>query len=56
MTNYEHIKNMSVEEMADYFYNSSYDPCEIASRSIMECDNNCRNCIKKMLESEAKTK
>lgn len=62
MTNYEKIKQMSIDEMArsciDFFscpYNISGDPpysycdCEIGEKF----NHNCINCTKHWLESEA---
>lgn len=39
MTNYERIKNMSVEEMAKTIYDGlSSDPCDYCSHSNMICN------------------
>ena len=55
MTNYERIKNMSVEEMAsermDFFacpYGTDYVGCKMGKRF----DDNCTECTKFWLESE----
>ena len=49
MTNYEHIKQMSVEEMASYLCigGLSCPPNALYCR-----DNKCPECFKKWLESE----
>lgn len=57
MTNFEHIKQMSVEELALLFMkvNCAYDiPCMLG---ISDCkyphiNNNCAICFKEWLESE----
>lgn len=65
MTNFEKIKAMSVEEMADLISTtndgdlivdicaSAY--CEEYSEETVKCSGNCRNAIIKYLESEADT-
>ena len=56
MTNYERIKNMSVEEMADYF-NEIFD-CSNCPNDMFLCESNgnvCTKYIKQWLESEAET-
>lgn len=58
MTNYERIKNMSVEEMAEAFEKTGRNKIQIACKIC--CNNNCkvgnkRKCIAKIkqwLESE----
>ena len=57
MTNFERIKQMSVEEMALLLMkvNCSYDiPCmlEISDCKYPHIDNNCSICFKEWLESE----
>lgn len=51
MTNYEKIKNMSVEEMAKFMDIHSNYPC----RHCIGCESNidCEQGIRKWLESEA---
>ena len=54
MTNYERIKSMSVEEMADYF-NEIFDCCNCPNDMFL-CESNgnvCTKYIKQWLESEA---
>ena len=46
MTNYEKIKNMSIEEMAEIFCKKDFD----ANEKCPECD--CISCNKEWLESE----
>ena len=56
MTNYERIKNMSIEEMALFLVkvNNSYSDCMVG---VDDCKypkigNNCILCFKQWLESE----
>lgn len=51
MTNYEKIKAMSVEEMAEFIPDWSFKACKI-SHDYIECDNECEKCVKEWLESE----
>ena len=55
MTNFEKIKQMSVEEMADMFYSiiPSCDNCHIVDLCRDENILHCRRVIRKWLESEA---
>ena len=51
MTNFEKIKQMSVEEMAEYILNEFRVDC---AQSECRFDyNSCKYCIKYYLESEA---
>lgn len=57
MTNFEHIKQMSVEELSLFLMrvNSSYsEDCMvgIADCKYPNIDNNCSLCFKEWLESE----
>ena len=52
MTNYEKIKAMSIDEMAEYFLTKSFDPCDITNFPVVDCDAGCDKCIRKWLESE----
>ena len=60
MSNLEKIRNMNADDMADYIYNNDDNLNDkICKQSHEECpfgDNltpdNCKNCIKKWLESE----
>ena len=56
-TNYDHIKNMSIEEMAEYIHSISAAACIIDAECHMcplENAGSCtKNDIKKWLESEA---
>lgn len=58
MTNYERIKNMSVEEMADAIINTT-DTCELCVRSncvsCVNAEGGCTDYIKQWLESEVET-
>lgn len=57
MTNYERIKNMSIEEMAGYL-NGIFDCCNCPNDMFL-CEskgNVCTKYIKQWLESEAETK
>lgn len=49
-TNYDRIKNMSVEEMAEWLANSNLKQCK---KDFLKCiKTNCVNCQKEWLESE----
>ena len=53
MTNYERIKSMSIDEMADYF-NEIFDCCNCPNDMFL-CEGNgyvCTKYIKQWLESE----
>lgn len=53
MTNYERIKSMSIDEMADYF-NEIFD-CTNCPNDMYLCESNgyvCTKYIKRWLESE----
>ena len=55
MTNYERIKSMSIDEMADYF-NEIFDCCNCPNDMFL-CESNgnvCTKYIKHWLESEVK--
>jgi len=47
MTNYEKIKQMSIDEMAEFIGECDY------CNNDLECNGNCDECCKKWLESEA---
>ena len=51
MTNYERIKQMSVEEMASYFCIGGLPICPLHAPHCK--DDKCPECFKKWLESEA---
>lgn len=58
MTNYEYIKNMTIDEMAEFFgyYNMEEDVCRLSNKkmNINFCGTHgCMDCAKKWLESEA---
>jgi hypothetical protein len=50
-TNYERIKNMSFEEMANAIYQICYD-VECILPTVKCLANNCDKCIRTWLESE----
>ena len=50
MTNYERIKQMSVEEMASYFCIGGLPICPLHAPHCQ--DDKCSECFKKWLESE----
>ena len=50
MTNYERIKQMTVEEMASYFCIGGLPICPLHASHCK--DNKCPECFKKWLESE----
>lgn len=55
-TNFEKIKAMSIDEMAEYFLTKSFDPCDITNFPVVDCDAGCDKCIRKWLESEVEEK
>ncbi len=52
MTNFERIKNMSVEEMAAQIIETGLG-CEYCKYDDYTCSNDCEFGVKKWLESEA---
>ena len=53
MTNYERIKNMSVEEMASFLSASNYGECECCPMNYKDCDcSGTDSEVEKWLESE----
>lgn len=57
MTQFERVKSMNIEEMADFFFLSSFDACEITNSyecPAVYCNEGCHKCIRKWLESEVK--
>ena len=52
MTNFERIKQMSVEEMASYFCIGGLPICPLHAPHCK--DNKCPECFKKWLESEVR--
>ena len=57
MTNFERIKEMSVEELADFLMdlNESQGCCGFPSSMTKNCNHNCENCIPNWLNSENKS-
>lgn len=54
MTNYEMIKQLSVEEMAEFLRDNDY--CDVCIYDRTPCrERSCKDGIKKWLESEAAT-
>ena len=66
MTNYDRIRCMSIEEMAEFMYSEidkiCFNTCERETGNefqcpyeinVTNCETTCVNCIKKYLESEA---
>lgn len=53
MTNYEKIKNMSIDEMADFIDNDNCCACCIYAYKGCSLSKDCRNGIRQWLESEA---
>lgn len=54
MTNFEKIKQMSVEDMADFFARMKYCRCCPIKAFCLNTDGiGCRNVFRKWLESEA---
>ena len=55
MTNFERIKGMNVEEMAEFL--RDYDYCDVCIYDRTPCrGRSCKDGIKQWLESEAVTK
>lgn len=53
MTNFERIKSMSIDEMAEFIYeHCCCDDCSLPTSCL---DKNCKKCVKKWLESEVDT-
>ena len=53
MTNYERVRNMSVEEMAAFIPDWSYSgACKCDEKIYVDCNQNCKECVKEWLESE----
>ncbi len=56
MTNYERIKNMSVEEMAEYHFGGKTFCPYLTYWNMSKCaKKSCDECIKQYLESEVET-
>ena len=54
MNNYERIKNMTLDEMAEFLDMSPCNHCaDIAKKIKCYCLKNCRKYIKQWLESES---
>lgn len=63
-TNYDRIKNMTIEELADFMYSASDEICfanctrdtgnKFSCKLGDDCSpENCKRCMKEYLESEA---
>ena len=55
MTNYDRIRNMSIEEMVEFIQSCGWDfppYCDYAKATRDECDYICPKCAKIWLESE----
>jgi hypothetical protein len=51
--NYDRIRNMSVDELADFTQECGWDfPPYCDYQTAQECDHNCIKCAKQWLESE----
>ena len=56
MTNYDRIRNMSIEEMAEFMQYCGWDyPPYCSYLKMQSCDHNCIKCAKQYLESEVDT-
>ena len=56
MTNYERIKNMSVDELTEFLYkvNLSYaENCMVGKTDCKQSDYNCAKCFTEYLMSES---
>lgn len=52
-TNFDRIKEMTVDEMAKFIPDWSYTgACKCGEKSYVDCNNECENCVKEWLESE----
>lgn len=59
MTNYERIKAMSIDEMAESylpFFDCPYDTPYVGCEMGKKFDDDCNKCVKHWLESEVKDK
>ena len=54
MTNYEKIKSMSIDEMANLLGNEC-EFCVCFNEPFLKCSRSCNEGVKKWLESEAET-
>ena len=53
ITNFDRIKAMSVEELANFIPNWSYTKaCKCDEEIYVDCNNECWKCVKEWLESE----
>ena len=55
LTNYDRIRNMSVEEIAEFMQKCGWDfppYCDYQKATRGICDQNCLKCAKQYLESE----
>jgi hypothetical protein len=56
MTNYDRIRNMSVEELAKFIPDWSYTKaCKCDEEIYAGCNNECWKCVKEWLESGVDT-
>lgn len=52
-TNFDRIKEMTVDEMAKFIPAWSYTGgCKCSGKSYVDCNDDCENCVKEWLESE----
>ena len=55
-TNYDRIRNMSVDELAEFIPDWSYTKaCKCDELPFVDCDNVCKKCVKEWLESEVES-
>ena len=55
LTNYDRIRNMSIDELANFIPDWSYTKackCDEESYADCNCNNECWKCVKEWLESE----
>ena len=53
ITNYDRIRNMSIDEMAEFMNECGHDfPPYCDYEKVDTCDQNCLSCAKEWLESE----
>lgn len=53
ITNYDRIRNMSIDELANFIPDWSYTKaCKCDEETYVDCNNECCKCVKQWLESE----
>jgi hypothetical protein len=53
LTNYDRVRNMSIDEMARFIPDWSYTKaCKCDEETYADCNNECWKCVREWLESE----